>query len=100
MTDRPYTPASLADEWGCSAQHVRNLIDGGKLRAFRLGDKLLRIPADAKREFECRANTESDGSTEHSNLSGMTRQEPADATPLEPLTRARLGTLRRRSMRS
>jgi excisionase family DNA binding protein len=57
MADRPYTPATLAAEWGCSAHHVRNLIDNGELRAFRLGGKLLRIPAEAAREFEARMST-------------------------------------------
>jgi excisionase family DNA binding protein len=47
-----YTPKSLAAEWGCSERHVRNLINRGELRAFRLGGKLLRIPAEAAREVE------------------------------------------------
>lgn len=43
MSARPYTPASLAEEWACSERHVRNLIATGELEAFRLGEKLLRI---------------------------------------------------------
>jgi excisionase family DNA binding protein len=57
---RPYTPASLAAEWQCSANHIRNLINNGELRAFRLGGKLLRIPADAVEEFLRRRDTLAD----------------------------------------
>lgn len=57
----PHTPATLAAEWRCSARHVRNLIELGELRAFRLGGKLLRIPADAVEEFERRNDTVSCG---------------------------------------
>lgn len=61
MTTRPrvYTPAMLAEEWQCSAHHIRNLIDNGELRAFRLG-KLLRIPVEAAAEFERRNDTLAD----------------------------------------
>jgi len=51
---RPYTPDQLAELWGCSPNHVRNLIRQGDLRAFRLGARLLRVPADAVHEFEAR----------------------------------------------
>lgn len=57
---RPYTPATLAAEWQCSAQHIRNLIDNGELRAFRLGGKMFRIPADAVEEFLRSRNTLAD----------------------------------------
>ena len=40
-----YTPAALAREWSCSERHIRNLVAAGQLRGFRLGGKLLRIPA-------------------------------------------------------
>ncbi len=59
MTDygsqRPYTPNSLADRWGCSAQTVRNLISEGRLRAFRVG-RLFRIKPEAVEEYECRTS--------------------------------------------
>ncbi len=48
---KPFTPATLAREWGCSERHVRNLVAAGDLRAFRLGQKLLRIPADAVEDY-------------------------------------------------
>ena len=47
-----YTPATLARRWQCSERHVRNLIRDGKLAAFRVGGKLLRISAAVVEEFE------------------------------------------------
>lgn len=47
-------PSDLAKHWDCSENHVRNLIKRGDLRAFRLGERLWRIPADAVTEFEQR----------------------------------------------
>ena len=46
-----FTPAALAREWECSERHIRNLIAAGQLRAFYVGNKLLRIPEDAIAEF-------------------------------------------------
>ncbi len=51
-----YTPDTLADRWGCSGKTVRLLIEAGKLRAFRVGERLIRIPAEAVEEYECRPN--------------------------------------------
>jgi excisionase family DNA binding protein len=54
--NHPYTPETLAEEWQCSAKHIRNLIHSGSLRAFRLGGRLYRILVDAVQEFEkCQA---------------------------------------------
>lgn len=47
-----FSPEQLASRWQCSASTVRNLIHGGKLRSIRVGAKLIRIPAQAVREFE------------------------------------------------
>lgn len=52
MTPRPpFTPATLAREWGCSETHVRNLINRGDLKASRLGLKLLRIRPEWADEY-------------------------------------------------
>ncbi|MBP32497.1 MAG: hypothetical protein CL858_29425 [Cupriavidus sp.] len=59
------TPREVADEWGCSEQHVRNMVNRGDLGHFRLGGKLLRIPRSAVEAAECAvlsATTTSDGS--------------------------------------
>jgi excisionase family DNA binding protein len=49
----PYTPDSLAKEWGVSANHVRNLIKSGELGHFKLG-RLLRISRSAVDAYELR----------------------------------------------
>ena len=91
-----YTPAALAREWSCSERHIRNLVAAGQLRGFRLGGKLLRIPADAVQEFIACQTTASDGSMDASASPGGP-QESDTVTRLEPMTRARLSALRRRS---
>src|SRR5579859_3248067 len=47
-----FSPRDLAEHWQCSERHVRNLIRDGKLRAFRLGGKLVRVPREAVEDFE------------------------------------------------
>jgi excisionase family DNA binding protein len=97
-TDRPYTPETLAKRWGCSGKHVRNLLERGELRFFRLGSKLIRIPADAVREFEGQATTvKQDAPVEH-EIAPQADPPAERRTPnrLSPVARARLkGRLRR-----
>ena len=45
------TPAKVAMRWDCSERLVRNLITGGRLPAFRLGGKLLRIRVEDVEAF-------------------------------------------------
>ena len=52
---RPYTPATLAERWECSPEHVRRLLNTGQLEGFRLGDKLWRIRVEDVEEFESQA---------------------------------------------
>ncbi len=47
-----YTVASLAERWGTSDTFVYDQIKAGRLRAFRLGGKLIRIRPDAVDEYE------------------------------------------------
>lgn len=57
-----FTPETLARRWICSARHVRNLINEGQLKSFRLGGKLLRIHARDVEEFEtCSGDLENIG---------------------------------------
>lgn len=49
---RPYSPETLADHWGCSAEKVRLMCRDGELASFRLG-KLIRIPASEVERVEC-----------------------------------------------
>ena len=43
---RPYTVKSLAERWDCSEEHIRKLVRSGKLPAFSLGGKLIRIAVE------------------------------------------------------
>ena len=52
MTERPYSPETLADRWGCSAEKIRLMCRDGELASFRLG-KLIRIPAAEVERVEC-----------------------------------------------
>lgn len=53
MTARPFSPQTLADRWGCSAEMVRQMCRRGDLAWFPLG-KLIRIPANEVERIECR----------------------------------------------
>ncbi|WP_299605681.1 helix-turn-helix domain-containing protein [uncultured Tateyamaria sp.] len=50
--EKSSTPEQLAKRWHCSSNTIRNLISAGKLDAYRVGKKLLRIPATAIEEYE------------------------------------------------
>src|SRR5262245_19610049 len=97
MNERIYTPEALAAEWQCSARHIRNLINKGELRGFRLGGKLLRIPVEAAREYEqWQANNIASGSSEADSVSTTTTARASDTdTSLSPRTRAELSAKRR-----
>src|ERR1700730_4121719 len=94
-----YTPAALALRWQCSERHVRNLVAKGKLRAFRLGGKLIRIPIEAVEEMERCPAIALANSTEGSS-SSSTSAESAVGSGLSPKTQARLTVLRRGSSQS
>jgi excisionase family DNA binding protein len=112
---RAYSPRDLAEEWGCSARHVQKLIEAKKLRAFRLGEKMLRIPVEAVEEFLKRNSTTTQDSMEYlkqcnstrsenygeSSVSSITTKAENDTvTGLAPATRLRLRNLRRRAGRN
>lgn len=52
MTDKPYSPQTLAKHWGCSAEKIRIMCRDGELACFTLG-KLIRIPASEVGRIEC-----------------------------------------------
>jgi excisionase family DNA binding protein len=54
-----YRVPQLADRWGCSPGHIRNLIAAGKIRAFTIG-RLVRIPAAEVERVECSSSASSD----------------------------------------
>src|ERR1043166_7079241 len=49
---KPYSPETLAERWGCSAEKVRLMFHAGELNGFRRG-KLIRIPAAEVERYEC-----------------------------------------------
>ncbi|NMG39866.1 helix-turn-helix domain-containing protein [Chelativorans sp. ZYF759] len=91
-----FTPATLAERWHCSEQHVRNMIERGELRAFRLGEKLLRIRIEDVLSVETGIAVEAyepSPSPELDDVQGRKRR-PA-AAQLDTLTRHRIQRLRR-----
>lgn len=51
MSPEYYTPATLAERWGCHRETVCDLLRAGKLRGFKLG-KDWRITDEARIEYE------------------------------------------------
>lgn len=99
------TPREVAAEWGCSEKHVRNMVNRGELRHFRLGGKLLRIPRSAIEEAECAmmvSPTQSDaskGSASSPSGAPSTASGSANVTVLAPMMRQRPGDALRRYTR-
>lgn len=46
------TPEMVAERWQCSATHVRALFRQGKLRGFRVGERLIRFRIEDIEIFE------------------------------------------------
>lgn len=86
--EKPYTPKALAERWECSEDMVRRCIREGKLRAFKLGGKLWRIPAEEVGRFERCQNTSSAGTGENTASSGGTRKGIDNAAHLARMTQA------------
>jgi excisionase family DNA binding protein len=89
MSGRAYTPAMVAEMWGCSEKTVRNEIAAGRLRHFRVGQKLLRIPPDAVEEYECQ-NTGSPDTGESGQSASMKAASERTAFRLAKLTGGKL----------
>lgn len=80
-----FSPLTLAQEWGCSERHVRNLIASGQLAAFRLGGKLLRITPQAVEDFVCR-QTAASSDTETVGTSNTAKERSDSAAHSARLT--------------
>jgi len=50
--DKPYTVPEVAERWQCSREFVYEQIRRGRLQAFRLGKKLIRIPPEEVDRWE------------------------------------------------
>ncbi|MBB4857209.1 excisionase family DNA binding protein [Novosphingobium chloroacetimidivorans] len=77
-TRRPYSVASLAERWSCSAGSVRNLIACGKLGSFQHG-KLIRIPAAEVDRYE--GNPPDSGSEDGAPAAPSPAPRPVAALP-------------------
>lgn len=84
---KPFTPETLADRWGVSAKHVRELCARGTLSCFRVG-KLYRIPASVVETHERGSGcTGSSYTGERGPLSGE-KADPQNGEASGPMTRA------------
>jgi excisionase family DNA binding protein len=94
MADRPFSPKQLAERWGCTTQHVHNLIRKEVLASFRIGEKLLRVPAEEVARWEALQKkpktTSSESSTEDESSprgKGRTIEDAAFASAMASLRR-------------
>ena len=78
LAARPFSPETLAERWGCSAEKIRQMCRQGAIDSFRLG-RLIRIAANEVERIECQ-NTDS-SSIEGSSASPTVT--PADELRLE-----------------
>lgn len=79
---RPFTPETLAERWDCSPEHVRTLCKQGRLRSFKIGRGLYRVPPDAVTEYEARAWNS--GSTEDGGTPTGKKGQKRDDAPFVP----------------
>lgn len=85
----PFTPETLAERWGVSANAVRKRCAAGELPHFRFG-KLYRIPADVVEEMEAcqtsasgasEADTASIGSAQRASEFGINLRHSRERKP-------------------
>lgn len=83
MTAKPFTVASLAARWDCSPDFIYAQIRANRLRATRLGGKLLRIGAQEVERWESGGAGTPTG---HTGLGSSTGEPlPRGATPAAPI---------------
>jgi hypothetical protein len=74
-------PKDVADRWQCSERHVYSQINLGRLRAFRIGPKMIRIPPEALAEYE---NEFPEGCGEKDATSSITALPPKNSVLANP----------------
>lgn len=89
---RPFSPETLAERWGCSADKVRRMYRAGQIEGFKIG-KLIRFSAAAVEQFECQnsandQNTELPPTGDRSLLSSQTPSEDAFGSRLARMNEA------------
>ena len=77
--ERPYSPKTLAERWGCSKDVVYDLINRKELPYFRVGKKLIRITAEEVMRWEEARSTGSANLTTDSSSHGQMRERVGDA---------------------
>jgi excisionase family DNA binding protein len=83
--ERPYSPKSLAERWGCSAKHIRDLCDDRALPFFRCG-RLIRIRSDAVDAFERGTACES-GKGQTAGGTALTKEASGTASEQRAMTK-------------
>ena len=85
MSARPYSPRTLADRWGCSAEKVRLMYRAGELHGFTLG-KLIRIPANEVERFECQNTPSQDTEANGPSHTGTGQASAAELRLVRPMS--------------
>jgi excisionase family DNA binding protein len=88
-----YTLKTLAQRWDCSERNVRNILNRGELRFFRLGGTLIRVPGEAVEEYE-RCHTQSDATGEGSASSTTGTGRDTAALSADVVQKLKLKALR------
>jgi excisionase family DNA binding protein len=81
--NKPYSAKTLAERWDCSEAQIRSMVRTGKLAAFTLGGKLIRIPAEEVDKWEMCLN--SSGTGENSPSASLSTEHDT-AAALGPMT--------------
>ena len=81
--ERPYSPQTLAERWGCSAEKIRIMVKNGELASFTLG-KLIRIQEWEVERYECQSTPSP--STEESGQSPLQTVNVAAESRLARIT--------------
>lgn len=70
LAPRAYSVKRLAELWGCSPKQVYNLIDQGKLRAFSIGKRGLRVTVEEVERCERERELSRTGTATSSSAGG------------------------------
>ena len=90
--NKAYTPETLAAHWEVSSATVRNLVNRGELRAFRIG-RQIRIRPEAASEYEDRQCQSGGSSSIEANTppSAASEGRPSASHSARPIYQRRNG---------
>jgi excisionase family DNA binding protein len=83
---KAYSVARLAEEWGCSRRSVYTLIDEGKLHAFSIGKRGMRISEDEKTRWERESGKSTETETVPSDDARTAKPLPTSAMKMISVT--------------